>query len=68
MLKDFLTISETVAELAREGYPVSGATIRSWCRKHHFGVRLVPSGPYRIHRSKLDPLKVFSASETATAV
>jgi hypothetical protein len=67
MLNNYLTITEAVAELAREGYPVCAGTLRSWCRKHGFGIRLVPAGPFRIHRSKLAPLKTFSASETAAA-
>ena len=66
MPNDYLSITQVQRELRDAGIAVSGATIRAWCIRHGFGVRLVPSGPWHVHRSKLDPLKAHGATATAT--
>ena len=65
MPNDYLTVAQVQRELEAAGIAVTGATLRAWCVRHGFGFRFVPSGPWHVHRSKLDPLKVHTARGTA---
>jgi hypothetical protein len=65
MPNDYLSVTQVQRELRDAGITVSSATLRAWCARHGFGMRLVPSGPWHIHRSKLDPLKTYAAPAAA---
>jgi hypothetical protein len=65
---DYLTVAQVQRELRDAGITVTGATIRAWCKRHGFGIRLVPSGPWHVHRAKLAPLKAHAASLAAYAL
>jgi hypothetical protein len=65
MPNDYLTVAQVQRELEAAGIAVTGATIRAWCKRHDFGFRMVPSGPWHVHRAKLAPLKVYAATATA---
>jgi hypothetical protein len=62
---EYLSVAQVQRELRDAGITVTVNTIRAWCIRHGFGIRLVPSGPWHIPRSKLDPLKVHAATVAA---
>jgi hypothetical protein len=53
----FLSVTQTVDELERQfGIRVNPQTVRIWCRRFGFGVRLAPNGRYHVPESRLQAL------------
>jgi hypothetical protein len=45
----FFSVTQTVDELERRfGIRVNPQTVRIWCRRYKFGVRLAPNGRYHV--------------------
>jgi hypothetical protein len=65
MQTKFFSVTETVDELERRfGIRVNPQTVRIWCRRFGFGVRLAPNGHYQSPKADYRhwPMLVFAAS------
>jgi hypothetical protein len=63
MTAKYLSVPQAAAALG-----VTTETIRDWCQKYGFGIRLTPYSHWRIPASKLEPpVSAAASSDEATA-